>query len=734
MCNLVLGISSCTLPEGSLKPLYHILPSSLVSKLFKSVFNAKHRNIALQLNMRNELANKLLLQAFIYWLTYYSNFWSTNIWNSIDYFLRPRHDYHQGIDEYEVVKLWNKAQFIVLYIPRMMFRLFGYTTFTLGIVLLVRDLTRPSTDINVTDGVMIGRFVPPLSNLLLFSFQIKLFHYLLMTRSVVFIGYCSLHWYFTHNNIYVVSSILEIIPTNLLIIWNSMIFIVLIPFSWIPYWSFVQNHFYNSTNLVSFIKGISSLYTAQLFKIYIKQSFRNFRHSWNQRRKFVCIQKAVAYWNERIFEAEFTGGVSNFIEMDDIRTMRQRLYFERSGTMMLHHILKSTNDIFTIKVFKSFHARVSYFNNQITQGCKTEFKPIYSPEELEYKFKTFRHPIVCLSYKHTRRGNEDIDGLLRDKERVSRCLEKLCERFSLNGIFFWCDLVYPSSTNDIVSSSRRLPWAQEGIDPYIILPTVRIVSKRLQEEIDDSFWMCVEKAASDTHGGFFTYNEDEDIEDVLLNETTTNEISLPAITSIAEVKCLVSSLICNPLLYYKKARCSEDKEKVLHYALRNAMREIEHSERNHGEHATEQEGIHVEDTQIDQLLKLIHISNTMGFRFENIKRSTSSYVDGWKGVSSFHPSFLLLPTHLRDELDETFRTSGTKVQQLENLVDGLSQIVCQPDFGTTWCTTLVLLVQDFREINEAVYGKVIKFRVASQDEEEFLRSSTQHTFKLVNFN
>lgn len=398
--------------------------------------------------MRIELATRIFILSALYWFYNYSSFFSSRTWDYIDQILSSKREDPLGLNQYKIFRAWDTFQFYLLYLPRKALILMLCLIIVKTSQQFYRDVTRKGDDINTTDGLVIGR-LSPFTNVVYIYLLIVFGQYLVRLRSLFLIAFLLMHLYVTSNNIYFISAMLECIPDFALIVWNVFLFILLIPFAWIPEWTMLHNLWRHQLSTDTFLHDMITLLDSQ--RNATRLSLRSLMHFWKQKYKFIRIENAVSIYNERVFEVEWMMDMA-WIDTPQYMLMGHDRYMKRSGLKLIHHILFSVFDSYTIDQASLYHARIALFD--MSRAEYTDFEPVFSPELLKQLVKQFKAPVFCVSYKHTRRGNEDVDGLNRDKQRVRNCISNICNAMNLGHVLFWCDLVYPTSDSDIITSVR----------------------------------------------------------------------------------------------------------------------------------------------------------------------------------------------------------------------------------------------------------------------------------------
>lgn len=425
----------------------------------------------------------------------------------------------------------------------------------------------------------------------------------------------------------------------------------------------------------------------------------------------------------------------------NVQVPSSQSYLRETGIQLSKFIILSPLHHDVITLIAKHHSRISLFDNSVPiENIGKIFQSIHTEEHLNNLLHTENVKIVSISYKHTRIGNNDPIQVSNDRRRVLRCLKKVCDVLSIHRVLFWCDLVYPSPDLNMSSSGPQIPWAKQGIDPYLLVPAIRMISEQQKEEISSSFWMNVERVASVLSGGFITYHETHG--DLMLESRDRSssgnilEMLHQHCAPFDDVKFILGAVICSPILYYKKARYESDKDLILKYGIENALSKFQYFEYiDNTENETTAIGsrkIRIEDRYLGEFLKMITITIFSARNLRLALDRSTEYFEYWDGMASFFPALNVLNEEQRGILEEQIRNS-MKVRRLEETIDDLSQIVCQPLHGSSWCNTLVVAVEHFLEGEEEVNGCVKKFRLASEEEEHQLRHLAENLYKKVNF-
>lgn len=433
--------------------------------------------------------------------------------------------------------------------------------------------------------------------------------------------------------------------------------------------------------------------------------------------------------------------IGNETEVNNVCT---NSYLHETGIQLANMVLDSPFHPEVISLISKHYSRISIYDNSAPTS-NTNFQSMPTEEHLFSLLNTENVRIVSISYKHTRIGNSNPLEVSNDRRRVLNCLQQVCKTLRIQKILFWCDLVYPSPDCIISPESRQIPWAKQGIDPYLLVPAIRMISDEQMEEIGKSFWMSVERVASIVSAGFITYYETH--RKLLLESRDTNrsEMMPHHCAPFDDVKFFIGSVICSPILYYKKARYESDKDMILKYGIENALAKFEYFEyidNTESETAMGSRKIRIDDRHLGEFLKMITVSVFASRSLRRTLDRSTEYFQNWNGMASFFPALNVLNDEQRVILEEEIR--GTmKIKRLgENIVyafsqhgyiDRLTDVICQPLQGSSWCNTLVVTVHNFLEGDNEVTGSVRKFRIASEEEEEDLRHLPENLYKTVNF-
>lgn len=425
----------------------------------------------------------------------------------------------------------------------------------------------------------------------------------------------------------------------------------------------------------------------------IRQTFR----TWNTRYRHPRAARAYRQ-SERLWEAQ-AACIENGPATDDI--------LENIGLEIATTMLDAVFDAWTIRSISQFAWRMGLYEaTDVLSSAKFTFG---LDSNRVMSLMNDGVSALCVSYKHVEWANQGHPRN-KDKERVTRAITRVARRLSQKHLLFWCDV--------IGRSPRDGEWAQQGIDPYLTMPTLRIVSADLQEDIDDSFWMTVEKTAAILRGGFMTYNDD--CGDLLLKGNDVTEMVLPTLDiPFSSVKLWLAKCVANPIMFYKNARCPEDKIKVLKYAYHSAL--------------STNMTLRRLSLDVDGLVQLGSTSDFLAFiddchanpehePFLQISRPTDEILcdgeHGWCGLEDFIPAIKIVEPGAREIMNDQARHGSFKIREIRADEGPLSSVLCTPYKNLLWCSTLRLRVRNFQMSDNEMRGEVLSFRVASREEEE----------------
>ena len=379
---------------------------------------------------------------------------------------------------------------------------------------------------------------------------------------------------------------------------------------------------------------------------------------------------------------------------------------------IVHATLGAVFDNVTIQHISTFASRMGLY--QLDQGTLV-FKLGLTPEDVINLMKQ-RVSAVCISYKHTRRSN---DGLPQDIVRVRKAVTEASRQLSQNRLLFWCDV--------IGHTPRGVSWAKQGIDPYLCMPTLRIVSGELREETHDSFWMNIEHVCAQCRGGLFSYDEDK----ATLRFRPHHEgyfIHVPNLSLPFKLaKIFASKLMCNPILYYRRARCEDDKLEVMKYAVSSLtfgqMMNLYQVQQNETRLLKIVPGKDIAD-----LLALVSVGKKVIAMTRYLDRPRGEIIieDGerWHGLQESFPAAKILDPQTLEELNRHFREGAFCIRRMSPAVDNITDVISAPLVRLAWCSAMRLRINAFEEHEDHVSGRVVSFRVATEEEELSLTYET----------
>jgi len=387
-------------------------------------------------------------------------------------------------------------------------------------------------------------------------------------------------------------------------------------------------------------------------------------------------------------------------------------------------ILGSVFDYSTIRQIAAFASRMGLY--ELKDG-KPYFLYVLNPEMLIVLMKE-GVSAVCMSYKHTRISS---DGLARDTRRIERAVAGAATQLSQKRLLFWCDV--------IGRCPKDVAWAQQGVDPYLAMPVLRIVSEKLKGEIEDSFWMNIELVASKLRPGLITFDEDSCcLKPYRLDDLTLSTYFPPTnYMSFESTKLKLVRLICHPTLYYRRARFESDKLEFLKYAVQTAgllqnsavpMR------------FTADGFLKADNTWKDMASFSALCSIQMNYDVYDLSRPENEIIvaegESWLGHETWFPFFGILEPNTRAWVNENMALRFFEVRILSHNDDedkDVSKILCRVRPTLFWRGTVRLRVRGLRVYPGHVTGKVVSYRLASK-EEEVLMSDGSSTVLDLHFN
>ncbi len=218
-----------------------------------------------------------------------------------------------------------------------------------------------------------------------------------------------------------------------------------------------------------------------------------------------------------------------------------------------------------------------------------------------------------MSYKHTRRSAANLP---RDRDRLHAVVRSVSAILERDRLLFWAD----------VTGKTKGTWAEQGIEPYLIMPTVRVVSRWMKEDIDLSFWMHVERIAAYIRGGLVTFDED-----MRQFRFDIGSIHIPSYASTLTLsRIALARAISIPALHNLKSMWEQDKLDVLKYAVQVLMPNLK-----------SEEGLLVLKDNATRTKFLGTVLNTVPLYFADLPRpafQTNLLPNSWNGIEEMIPA------------------------------------------------------------------------------------------------